>query len=41
VHAGANHGYSLPDRDVYDRNAAETDWREIFAMFERQLAHSA
>jgi carboxymethylenebutenolidase len=41
VHAGANHGYSLPDRDVYDRDAAEADWREIFAMFERQLAPSA
>lgn len=41
VHAGANHGYSLPDRDVYDRAAAETDWREIFAMFERQLTRSA
>lgn len=41
VHTGANHGYSLPDRDVYDRAAAETDWREIFAMFERQLARSA
>ncbi len=40
VHDGANHGYSLPDRDVYDSAAAETDWREIFAMFERQLARS-
>ena len=38
LHAGANHGYALPDRDLYDRAAAETDWREIFAMFERQLA---
>ena len=41
VHEGANHGYSLPDRDVYDSGAAETDWREIFAMFERRLARSA
>ena len=41
VHAGAQHGYSLPDRDVYDRGAAETDWREIFAMFARQLGRSA
>lgn len=37
VHPGANHGYALPDRDVHDHAAAETDWREIFAMFERQL----
>jgi carboxymethylenebutenolidase len=41
LHAGANHGYALPDRDVYDGAAAETDWREIFAMFGRQLAPSA
>jgi carboxymethylenebutenolidase len=40
VHPGANHGYALPDRDLYDGAAAETDWREIFAMFERQLARS-
>ena len=40
VHAGANHGYALPDRDVYDHAAAETDWREIFAMFRRQLTRS-
>jgi carboxymethylenebutenolidase len=37
LHAGADHGYALPDRDVYDNAAVETDWREIFAMFERQL----
>jgi len=40
LHSGANHGYALPDRDVHDHAAAETDWREIFAMFERQLARS-
>jgi carboxymethylenebutenolidase len=41
LHAGANHGYALPDRDLYDGAAAEADWREIFAMFDRQLARSA
>jgi carboxymethylenebutenolidase len=40
LHAGANHGYSLPDRDLYDGAAAEADWREIFAMFGRQLTQS-
>ncbi|MBI2713180.1 MAG: dienelactone hydrolase family protein [Rhizobiales bacterium] len=40
LHAGANHGYALPDRDVHDRAAVEADWREIFAMFGRQLTHS-
>jgi carboxymethylenebutenolidase len=37
LHAGAGHGYALPDRDLHDCAAAEADWREIFAMFERQL----
>jgi hypothetical protein len=27
----------LPDRDVYDRQAANRDWEYIFAMFRRQL----
>jgi carboxymethylenebutenolidase len=37
LHAGAGHGYSLPDRDIHDAEATATDWREIFAMFRRQL----
>jgi len=37
VHAGARHGYALPDRDVHDHAATETDWANIFAMFRRQL----
>jgi len=37
THAGARHGYALPDRDVYDREAVEKDWTEIFAMFVRTL----
>ncbi|MCF8477819.1 MAG: dienelactone hydrolase family protein [Pseudolabrys sp.] len=41
LHPGADHGYALADRDVYDAAAVETDWREILAMFERQLARSA
>lgn len=40
LHAGAGHGYALPDRDLYDDAATEADWREIFAMFNRQLAPS-
>jgi carboxymethylenebutenolidase len=38
VHAGTDHGYALPDRDIYDRTATERDWEQIFAMFARQLA---
>jgi carboxymethylenebutenolidase len=38
VHPGADHGYPLPDRDVFDKRAAERDWEIIFAMFRRCLA---
>jgi carboxymethylenebutenolidase len=41
THRGAHHGYALPDRDVHDRTAAESDWREIFAMLARQLGAHA
>src|SRR3974390_2503214 len=41
THRGAHHGYALPDRDVHHRAAAESDWREIFAMLRRQLAPQA
>jgi carboxymethylenebutenolidase len=37
VHAGTEHGYSLPDRDVYDKHATARDWENIFAMFHRQI----
>ncbi len=37
VHAGAHHGYALPDRDVFDKAAANRDWEHIFAMYRRQL----
>ena len=37
VHAGAEHGYAMPDRNVFDQNAADADWETIFAMLDRQL----
>jgi carboxymethylenebutenolidase len=37
VHSGADHGYALPDRDVYDKHCANRDWELIFALFQRQL----
>jgi carboxymethylenebutenolidase len=37
MHAGAHHGYALPDRDVHDHAATEQDWAEIFSMMRRQL----
>jgi carboxymethylenebutenolidase len=38
VHSGTEHGYALPDRDIYAKVAANRDWENIFAMFRRQLA---
>ncbi len=37
VHSGVEHGYAIPDRDVFDKQAAERDWELIFAMYHRQL----
>jgi carboxymethylenebutenolidase len=36
VHAGANHGYALPDRDIHDKQAANRDWEVFFPMLRRQ-----
>ncbi len=38
LHAGAEHGYALPDRDIHDKRAANRDWESIFAMFRRRLS---
>jgi carboxymethylenebutenolidase len=38
VHPGTVHGYALPDRDIFDKPAANRDWENIFAMFRRQLS---
>ena len=40
VHPGSVHGYALPDRDIYHKQAAEKDWENIFAMFHRQIPPS-
>jgi carboxymethylenebutenolidase len=37
VHAGTQHGYALPDRDIYNKGATERDWQHIFAMFRDRL----
>lgn len=37
VHKGAEHGYALPNRDIYDKSATLRDWETIHAMFRRQL----
>lgn len=40
-HLGAEHGYALPDRDVYHKRAANRDWELIFAMFRARLPGAA
>jgi carboxymethylenebutenolidase len=37
IHAGALHGYALPNRDIFHPHAAARDWEMIFAMFHRQI----
>jgi carboxymethylenebutenolidase len=37
VHPGTEHGYSFPEREVYQMEAAERNWERIFAMFRRRL----
>lgn len=37
IHKAAEHGYALPDRDIFDAPAAARDWAHIFAMWRRVL----
>ena len=37
VHPSTVHGYALPDRDIFRKQAANDDWEAIFAMYKRQL----
>ena len=41
IHPGTAHGYSLPDRDVHDKQATARDWEHIFAMFHRRIPPQA
>jgi carboxymethylenebutenolidase len=40
LHKAAVHGYALPNRDIYEKQAANRDWEAIFAMFSRSLTAS-
>jgi carboxymethylenebutenolidase len=40
LHRAAIHGYALPNRDIYGKQAANRDWEMIFAMFSRGLTAS-
>ncbi|MGB0632141.1 MAG: dienelactone hydrolase family protein [Alphaproteobacteria bacterium] len=37
VHTDTDHGYAIPDRDVYNEEASGRDWQTVFDMFRRVL----
>jgi hypothetical protein len=37
-HEGAEHGYAIPDRDVYLEAATDQDWQVFFSMIGRMSA---
>jgi len=37
LHQNSIHGYALPNRDIYEKRAADRDWEMMFAMFRRNL----
>lgn len=37
IHRGAEHGYSLPERESFNKRAANRDWEIIFPMLRRVL----
>jgi len=37
LHQNSIHGYALPNRDIYEKRAADSDWEMMFAMFRRNL----
>ena len=37
VHEDTDHGYAIPDRDIYNKTASDEDWNDVFAMFHRML----
>jgi carboxymethylenebutenolidase len=41
IYRGALHGYAPPDTPVYDREASERHWRELFELLDEQLKEKA
>ena len=37
IHPATDHGYAIPDRDVFNEEAASADWETVFGMFRRTL----
>lgn len=41
IYDGAMHGYTMPDLQVYNHDAAERHWRELFSLFDSALKAAA
>ena len=41
LYAGARHGFTMADLDVYDEAADERHWRELLGLLERSLPRAA
>ena len=39
MHMGVEHGYALPDRDIFAEAAAEQDWTNIFYLYQKHLGN--
>ena len=37
THNGVEHGYALPDRDIYSKEAAAKDWEQIIKLYKDYL----
>jgi len=37
IHPGVHHGFAFPQRDAYDKPAAERHWERLHALFRRNL----
>ncbi|HVJ53034.1 MAG TPA: dienelactone hydrolase family protein [Aliidongia sp.] len=40
LYRGADHGFAFPQRQAYDKAAAETHWERLFDLFRRNLTSS-
>jgi carboxymethylenebutenolidase len=40
VWPGTHHGFSFPERDIYDHNASEKSWEIFFDMCERRVKNA-
>lgn len=37
IHPGVHHGFAFPERDIYDKPAAERHWERLIDLYQRNL----